>query len=105
MNALKSFVEVSPDSDFSIHNLPYGIFSVAENSPRVGVAIGDYILDLSVLEENNLLPASEHALFNQDSLNAFIATGKPYWQKVRQRIQALLSNDHSELRDNQSLRD
>src|SRR5699024_500540 len=105
MNALKSFVDVSPDSDFSIHNLPYGVFSVAGNSPRVGVAIGDYILDLSVLEESNLLPPSQHSLFNQASLNAFIATGRPHWQKVRQRIQTLLSSDHSEMRDNQPLRD
>ena len=43
--ALKSWVEVPNDSDFPIQNLPYGIFSTKDKSPRAGVAIGDYILD------------------------------------------------------------
>lgn len=46
--ALKSFVEVHPDSHFPIENLPYGVFKHGPSSlPRPGVAIGDYVLDLS----------------------------------------------------------
>ena len=48
---LRSFISVSPESDFPIQNLPYGIFKPREGSPRAGVAIGDLILDLAVIEE------------------------------------------------------
>lgn len=49
---LTSFIDIASDSDFSIHNLPYGIFSdTAEGKRRAGVAIGDHVVDLSVLEE------------------------------------------------------
>lgn len=55
--ALKSFVEVKLDSHFSIHNLPYGIFKhggVDTTTPRPGVAIGDYVLDLSAIQSAGL---------------------------------------------------
>jgi fumarylacetoacetase len=49
---LRSFVPVPPDSHFPIQNLPYGVFTTPANyTPRVGVAIGDLVLDLSVLEQ------------------------------------------------------
>ena len=48
---LKSFIEVSPDSHFPLENLPFGVFQPRQGKPRVGVAIGDLILDLSALEE------------------------------------------------------
>ena len=44
---MQSWVSVSPESHFSLQNLPYGIFSTAQDpKPRPGVAIGDNILDL-----------------------------------------------------------
>lgn len=52
--AAASFLDVPPEHDFSIHNLPYGIFSTPHTQPRVGVAIGDQILDLSVLADEGL---------------------------------------------------
>ena len=48
---LKSFINVPPNSDFPIQNLPYGIFRPSDGAARAGVAIGELILDLSVLEE------------------------------------------------------
>ncbi len=50
-SALKSFIEVAADSHFPIQNLPFGIFKPASGSARAGVAIGDLVLDLQVLEE------------------------------------------------------
>ena len=47
---LKSFINVPSDSHFPIQNLPYGIFRPRAGNARVGVAIGDLILDLEVLE-------------------------------------------------------
>ena len=49
---LRSFVPVSPESHFPIQNLPYGVFSTPEDQhPRVGVAIGEFVIDLAVLEQ------------------------------------------------------
>ena len=48
---MKSFIDVAPDSHFPIQNLPFGIFKPAQGDARVGVAIGEFVLDLSVLEE------------------------------------------------------
>ena len=84
--SLKSFVEVAADSHFPIQNLPFGVFSTdADPAPRVGVAIGDQILDLAVLEEVGLLTADPTGsrVFNQPSLNAFIALGQAVWRETR----------------------
>jgi len=52
---MKSFIQVSPDSHFPIQNLPYGVFKPDPDShPRPGVAIGNYVLDLSVLADAGL---------------------------------------------------
>ena len=54
--ALKSFITVPAEHDFPIQNLPFGIFSTQANQQkRVGVAIGDYVLDLTALAETHLL--------------------------------------------------
>lgn len=50
------FLEMPPEHDFSVHNLPYGVFSTPHTQPRVGVAIGDWVLDLSVLADEGLFP-------------------------------------------------
>lgn len=102
---LRSFLDIAPDSDFSIHNLPYGVFCPPQQSARVGVAIGEYVLDLSVLEAAGLLPISvQPPVFKQDSLNTFIELGADTWQDVRQRLQEILSHDCPDLRDNATLR-
>jgi len=102
---LKSFIDVPADSDFPIQNLPYGVFSVGAGAPRVGVAIGDQVLDLAVLEGVGLLRAgSAGGVFAQDSLNPFMALGPKVWREVRARISALLRHDSTELRDNAALR-
>ena len=50
--SLRSFIDVDPSSDFPIQNLPYGVFSTGDGlAPRVGVAIGDSVLDLAALEQ------------------------------------------------------
>ena len=43
--ALTSFIDIASDSDFSIHNLPYGIFSdTTDGKRRAGVAIGEQVV-------------------------------------------------------------
>ncbi len=103
--ALRSFIEVGPQSDFPIQNLPYGVFSIAGSAPHIGVAIGDFILDLAVLEAAGLLPVEARAsVFNQPALNAFMALGPAQWSKIRARISELLRQDVATLRDDAALR-
>jgi fumarylacetoacetase len=106
--SLRSFVDVPADSHFSIHNLPFGVFRPrADTTPRVGVAIGDYVLDLSVLADGKLFtgPAlSGTRVFNESALNAFMAMGRPAWREARERITELLINDESVLRNDPGLR-
>jgi fumarylacetoacetase len=102
---LASFINVSPESDFPIQNLPYGIFKPREGSPRAGVALGDLILDLSLLEElGHFRDVTSHQVFSSDSLNAFMALGRPVWKKTRHILQHLLSAETATLRDNAALR-
>jgi fumarylacetoacetase len=82
------------ESDFSIHNLPFGIFETEAGGPRAGIAIGSQILDLARLAAQGHfddLKIPNLSVFSRDSLNAFIALGKPYWRAVRQRAASLLT--------------
>jgi fumarylacetoacetase len=91
---MKSWVSVSPDSDFSIYNLPFGVFSTPDNpTPRIGIAIGESILSLPNTEgvgffsDLNFDKKTLHA----PVLNDFMAQGKPAWQALRERVQELLT--------------
>lgn len=105
---LKSFIEVPPGSHFPIQNLPFGIFRPSpKSSPRVGIAIGDYVLDLAVLEQNGFFDGPElwgKMVFDRPYLNPFMALGKKARMEARIRISRLLSADEPALRDNEPLR-
>ena len=102
---LKSFVPVEPDSDFPIQNLPYGVFSTSdEPARRVGVAIGDFVLDLSKLEQEGALDLGSAPVFDRPSINEFMSLGPEVWSAARSRISHLLRHDNPELRDNTFLR-
>jgi fumarylacetoacetase len=102
---IKSWVEVNPNSDFPIQNLPFGIFKTTSSSPRIGVAIGDQVVDLAVLNklgyfDNIHIDAS---VFNNQYLNDFIALGKQTWRNVRERLSNLLNENNAELRDKKDI--
>lgn len=105
---MKSFIEVQPESHFPIQNLPYGVFSTGNLSePRVGVAIGSFVLDLSILEEKGFfedLLGKDTKIFSQSTLNSFMIMGRDVWSGTRKKIQLLLSEDEPDLRDNDELR-
>ena len=102
---IRSFISVDPASDFPIQNLPYGVFSTKDGlAPRVGVAIGDYVLDLWQLAQDCRIDVVEPAVFAAPQLNPFMALGPKVWSKTRARISELLRHDHPELRDNEKLR-
>jgi fumarylacetoacetase len=103
--ALKSFIDVAEQSDFPIQNLPFGIFNTASQpQARAGVAIGDWVLDLSVLESRGLLKPAAHAVFGDATLNAFISLGRQVWRDTREAISQLLRHDNPVLRDDAVLR-
>ena len=102
---LKSFIPVDPSSDFPIQNLPFGVFSTRQSpEPRVGVAIGEWVLDLAELEKIGLLTPGREPVFNQPALNDFVALGQSVWRSTRAQISLLLRDDHARLRDDPALR-
>lgn len=107
--SLSSFLDVDPTSPFPLQNLPYGVFTPPEDqTPRVGVAIGENVLDLAILQEEGMFdhPALEDARpFSDSSLNAFMALGPSVWSAAREQIHSLLRADTPELRDEPSLRE
>jgi fumarylacetoacetase len=104
--ALRAFIDVDLASDFPIQNLPYGVFSTsALPTPRVGVAIGNHVLDLRSLEQEGLLHAGELRVFAAPSINPLMALGPKAWSQTRARISELLRHDNPELRDNVALRE
>jgi fumarylacetoacetase len=106
--ALRSFVPVAADSHFPIQNLPYGVFRTAGLTPRVGVAIGDFILDLAVLEERGFFSSTSlrgRRVFAQPGLNDFLSLGRTAWGEARAAISRLLRADEPTLRDDAVVRE
>src|SRR6202165_3673674 len=101
---LQSFIDVPRESPFPIQNLPFGVFKPRDSAARVGVAIGERIVDLSVLEEKGHFEfAQDRQLFLHDSLNPFLALGRPAWRRTREVLQHLLSAEIPTLRDDAAL--
>src|SRR5512146_1828360 len=103
---LRSFVTVARDSHFPIQNLPSGVFVPPANyTPRIGVAIGDYVLDLAAVEQAGLLDVLPgERLFNRPTLNPFIERGPDAWRRAREAISELLRQENARLRDDALLR-
>ena len=101
---LVSWVQVPKNSDFTIYNLPFGIFETKRISARAGIAIGDKVVDLSVLHDEGFfadITQLPNDIFLRDSLNDFIALGKPVTRKVRERVQELLNDEKEDLKVHQ----
>ncbi|XP_048186049.1 fumarylacetoacetase isoform X1 [Perognathus longimembris pacificus] len=102
-----SFVPVPANSDFPIQNLPYGVFSTAgQQRPRIGVAIGEQILDLSAISHLFTGPAlhQHQHVFRESTLNSFMGLGQAAWKEARAFLQDLLSASQARLRDDAELR-
>lgn len=101
---LKSWIDVPKGSDFTIQNLPFGIFiPKSENSPRVGVALGDKVIDLKELEDYGYLEGLPFELSDFDTryLNAMMKKGKMGVRALRNRISDLFREDNLELKQNE----
>ncbi len=105
--SLKSFIEVAPENHFPLQNLPYGVFSpTPADEQRVGTRIGDFVLDLSVIENAGLLDeaALPVGIFSEYVLNPFMELDVAQRKAVRLLIHGLLRDSEPALRDNETLR-
>jgi fumarylacetoacetase len=87
---METWVPVPEGSGFGVNNLPYGVFAQRGELPRVGVAIGEQVLDLAELANAGLL--ADRRWFAAGSLNGFMAAGRTVWQPTRDRIITLLTD-------------
>jgi fumarylacetoacetase len=87
-----SRLPVPAGSDFSLHNLPYGV-TAWEGTGHPAVRIGDHTVDLTVLAGAGLLPPEAAELLGPGTLNGFLGGGRPVWQETRHRLVELLSTD------------
>lgn len=92
---MASWISIPADSDFSLRNIPFGVFSdpPLKARPRCCTAIGNHVVDLSVLAEAGLLDVPDFSprVFSNETLNDFVAYPKPVWVNVRNRIIFLFS--------------
>lgn len=106
---MKSFIEVSEESDFSIYNLPYGVFKkISGGDASIGCAIGEYVINLTYLENASFFnyPGLIYKkYFTEKSLNEFMKAGNDVWGLVRNTLQKILSYDNPIMRDNTNLKE
>ncbi|ONH32280.1 fumarylacetoacetase [Pseudofrankia asymbiotica] len=100
-----SVIEVPAGSPFGLENLPYGVFSTAGTGQRVGVRLGDTVIDLAALlsgdapgdhedgEDHEDGGNSDNSVFAAPTLNPFLAQGPARWAAVRRRVSELLAGD------------
>jgi len=97
---MNSWIDIKEDSDFSIYNIPFGIFSVDGSKPRIGVAIGALVMDLFVASQAGIFADDlDNSVFESEYLNDFIALGKEVTNAVRETIQSELCDSSSKLKD------
>lgn len=93
MRTIDSWLSIPANSDFSLHNLPFGIFHTGDGKARAGIAVGDHIVDLATAAEAGLFGKRRFfkKIFEQTTLNEFIALGKPVTNRVRRKVQDWLA--------------
>ncbi|KQY56880.1 MULTISPECIES: fumarylacetoacetase [unclassified Nocardioides] len=85
---MKTWVPGAAGSAYDVDNLPYGVFVAAGEQPRVGVRIGDLVLDLAPVAAAAML--EEAHVFEQSTLNPLMGLGKARNDAIRRWIVGLL---------------
>jgi fumarylacetoacetase len=109
MVAPNCVVNVPVGCDFTINNIPFGVFRNENSAPRPCSAIGDFIINLDAaahagIFDNGPLKAKARDVFSQETLNAFMALGRPFWRETRAAIQSLVTAGTSPLETDSALR-
>lgn len=100
METRTALLPIAQDSDFSIYNLPFGIFKTEKLSARCGLALGDYIIDTRALQETGLLGELGELAgdsLEKSSLNDLISKGPEVWRTLRLKIQDLFTKGNEGL--------
>ncbi len=102
----KTWLETSPDTDFPIQNIPFGVFLTRDDIITIGTRIGDYAIDLGALHQLGYFKGIDLTddIFLQDTLNDFISDGRKTWRLVRDRIAEIFDKENPTLRHNEKHR-
>lgn len=103
---MKSFVHYSETSDFSIHNIPFGVAVFNKEYIACATRIGDQVIDLATLYDFGYFDDVEDLtenVFEAYTLNEFIELGKPVTTAVRRKLQQLLLEDSPLSKDEKSI--
>jgi fumarylacetoacetase len=94
MGLIRSWVDSAnaPDHPFPLNNLPCGVFSLPREEPRCGVAIGDFVLDVSALEDTGVLTLPGAPLLDAPYWNEVMEAGPDVWAVLRAQLTALLAD-------------
>jgi len=100
----KSWLDIDTNSDFSIYNFPFGVFKTTTSGPRIGSALGNYVIDLAVLHGFGYFDSLDipPSVFVNKFLNDFIALGKPTTRAIRERLIELFNSENTELQNNEA---
>jgi len=99
----QTWLQVAPNSDFPIQNIPFGVFLTRDDVVTIGTRIGDHAIDLGALHQLgyfNGIPLTDD-IFLQDTLNDFISDGHKTWRLVRNRISEIFDITNPILKENQ----
>ncbi len=85
------------DELYGPHNLPYGVFATGDGRRRIGVRLGDHVLDLDRAEAAELILAG--GALREPTLNVLMSLGPAQWSAVRARIVELVTEEYHQVRD------
>ena len=93
---MDSWIEIKPDSDFSLHNIPFGIGIIPGSGPRICTRIGDKVVDLSIMANLGYFNREiyKDSEFTASTLNGFISKGREAANAVRLSIQNCFLNSN-----------
>jgi fumarylacetoacetase len=94
MPLMRSWVDSAnrPEGEFPLNNLPCGVFVRGEDDPRCGMAIGDFVLDLTGLEAEGLIELGGGPLLDVPFWNEVMEAGPAVWADLRAQVTALLKH-------------
>ncbi len=93
-----SWIDLAEDDAFGLDNLPYGVFSTQGTDPRVGVRVGEWVLDAGAVARigRDAVGVGDGpdltAAWERPSLNAFLELGRPAWTVARSWLQEVLTD-------------
>lgn len=105
---MTSFVNYNENSDFSIHNIPFGVAVFNKEYIACCTRIGDLVIDLATLYDYGFFDEIEglnENVFEAYTLNEFIELGKPITNAVREKIQELLDENSRLANDEKTIQE